>query len=410
MMENPDNGRYVLQNELRTWSDLKKHAAAAQGNGNPSIKRPESVLYTPGRRWGGCASGCDHAKLNYPRKPRRQNTADFLSAAALQGQARPNEKEDHPIAAKEEEKGSGTKTNGNSSPVATRKKSMSSSKSADSGATPSAGADTTSVARTEPLTSDEVLNRGPDPDEAADGDDVTPSESSVSDGDKTNETGDLEGATTVSHEHQHPIPNPLSRPNQLPILPTNPLVMGRDFGGSRSGFASPASGSDDDSDYFDTNVHQLHARLSVAVPGGSAHPPRSDLSRSLLAQISDDDGPTGSASPKTQLVRSGSRKSLKERPRATGATKRERTNSRGSGSNGKRKGSVASKTEQEWLEESGMMSGKKADALGDVEEGDGDGELSPPTSRGNENGTGKVTDAVVEGLKMRDRKGFGEIY
>lgn len=331
-----------------------------------------------------------------------------MTAALPQGQSRQNDKEDHPMAAKEEEKASEIKGNGNGSPVATRKKSMSSSKSADHGVTPSASADTTSAPRTEPLMHDEVLNQGPDPDEGADDDDVTPSESSISDdGDETNETGDLEGATVIAHEHQHPIANPLSRSNHAPALPTNPLARGRDFGGSRSGVTSPASGSDDDSDYFDTNVHQLHARLSISVPS-AAHPPRSALSRSLLAQISDDEGPapaTGNASPKRQLARSGSRKSLKERPRATSASKRERTRSRGNGSNGKRKGSVASKTEQEWVEESGMMSGKKADALGDVEE-DGDGEVSPPQSSGH----GKITEAVVEELKMRDRKGFGEIY
>lgn len=409
MKQNPDNGRYVLQTELRTWSDLKKRAAAAQGNatnGSASMKRNDSILYTPARRWGGCADGCNHAKLNYPRRPRRQNTADFMNVATPQ-----NEKE------KDDGKTYEIKGNGTSSPLPNRKKSMSSSKSADNGATPtpSESTDTTCAARTEPLTRDgedaAVEQEAQGPDETADGDDVTPSESSNSereDGDNdTNATGDLEGAAIIPHDHQHPIPNPLSRPNHLPILPPNPLVMGRDFGGSRSGLASPTSGSDDDSDYFDTNVHQLRSRLSVSVQGG--HPPRSELSRSLLAQISDDDCPsTGTASPKSNLRRSGSRKSLKERPRAASASKgRERTNSR---NNGKSKGSVSSRMEQEWVEESGMMSGKKADALGDVEEGDS--ELNPPSTSSGEfkNGNGKITDAIVDELKLRDRTGFSEIY
>ncbi|KAF2458796.1 histidine phosphatase superfamily [Lineolata rhizophorae] len=74
MKQNPDNGKYILQNELRTWSDLKKRAAAQaaaknaaaikDGNSPPkqqqtsaalTSSKPAAGAETPGvpaRRWG----------------------------------------------------------------------------------------------------------------------------------------------------------------------------------------------------------------------------------------------------------------------------------------------------------------------------------------------------------------------
>lgn len=85
MKKNLDNGKFILQNQLRTWSELKReraargsvsqanHAAAASGVGDSPIPQR--------RRWGGCPDGCDHAQHNHrPRnaQPRRQNTADLF--------------------------------------------------------------------------------------------------------------------------------------------------------------------------------------------------------------------------------------------------------------------------------------------------------------------------------------------
>src|SRR5262249_47947818 len=128
-----------------------------------------------------------------------------------------------------------------------------------------------------------------------------------------------------------------------------------------------------------------------------AHAPsRCDASRAILAHIVDEGksgggggGEFGSVSLRSPvsstggggLRRSGSRKSVKERA-----------------------GSVAGKSdEQEWVEGSGMMSAKKADALGDVElegVGDDDGLLETPDV--------SVTEALVEEMKARERK--GEVY
>lgn len=65
MTHNPDNGKYTLQNKLRTWSDLRKerdaerdHERVAKGL-NPAPLTP--IDHAPIRRkWGGCPDGCTH--------------------------------------------------------------------------------------------------------------------------------------------------------------------------------------------------------------------------------------------------------------------------------------------------------------------------------------------------------------
>lgn len=64
MRLNPDNGKYVLDKPLRTWSELRnekehqrQHDRAAKGL-NPA---PLSEMTIPVRRkWGGCPDGCNH--------------------------------------------------------------------------------------------------------------------------------------------------------------------------------------------------------------------------------------------------------------------------------------------------------------------------------------------------------------
>ncbi|KAF2089248.1 phosphoglycerate mutase-like protein [Saccharata proteae CBS 121410] len=100
MKQNPANGKYLLENKLRTWSDLKKRAAAANAlttqpapfNGGPPHPSAASSPTIPARRWGGCADGCDHGKVHYPRRTKRQNTLDFnsLPAPAIPESERPD--------------------------------------------------------------------------------------------------------------------------------------------------------------------------------------------------------------------------------------------------------------------------------------------------------------------------------
>ena len=119
MKRSENNGRYILQNELRTWSELKRRAAreGITGASSTTPSRPtplsnagqvglKSSPTIPTRRWGGCVNGCNHDKVNYPRRPMRKNTMDYLggqlpppatsSSGPLDG-----EKEDHPVAAQD---------------------------------------------------------------------------------------------------------------------------------------------------------------------------------------------------------------------------------------------------------------------------------------------------------------------
>lgn len=112
MKQSQTNGKYILENELRTWSDLKKRAAAGDkpANGTPSSSRPTPLSgnatpspVVPIRRWGGCANGCNHESMSWPKRVMRKNTAEFLGGqppvaplAHLDG-----EKDDHPIASQE---------------------------------------------------------------------------------------------------------------------------------------------------------------------------------------------------------------------------------------------------------------------------------------------------------------------
>ncbi|DAA78268.1 TPA_exp: Uncharacterized protein A8136_4244 [Trichophyton benhamiae CBS 112371] len=58
MQKNPDNGKYILRNKLRTWSELKKEREREREANNMPLTSPIS----PRRVWGGCPDGCDHAR------------------------------------------------------------------------------------------------------------------------------------------------------------------------------------------------------------------------------------------------------------------------------------------------------------------------------------------------------------
>jgi hypothetical protein len=88
MKRSENNGRFILQNELRTWSELKKRTAAngTSGTATTTPSRPTPVSagqvssspIIPVRRWGGCVNGCNHDRQNWPRRPMRKNTAEYL--------------------------------------------------------------------------------------------------------------------------------------------------------------------------------------------------------------------------------------------------------------------------------------------------------------------------------------------
>lgn len=200
MKQHAETSKYILQNELRTWSDLKKQRAAA--NGTPV--RQATTAEAPMRRWGGCASGCNHKEMSFPSKFKRQNTADFNLPSAP-GASVPsntsvqpkNEQHDHPIAAQD----------------------------ADAAAK-SSGKNLLSASGTT------ARNGLPTP---------TGTFSEDADNDNTSSSDEAEGqrarTTPLKHKQMANLHLPLH------------LGRGRDGGGSDSGATTPGEGFSDDSDY-----------------------------------------------------------------------------------------------------------------------------------------------------------------
>ncbi|KAF2238340.1 phosphoglycerate mutase-like protein [Viridothelium virens] len=230
MKRNEDNGKYALQNELRTWSELKRRAAANEAPRNSISSKnitPATQSHSPVavRKWGGCAQGCNHHQMNFPRRTRRQNTQDFQQPAATIPES--NEKSDHPIA---------PKTNEGDAP------------------TPKIF----NVTSSEPTTTnahsnDHIPDLKADQDASSTG---TPADDDAS-GESSPISPDAPDARLLRlPHHMHPRTH---RPSVL--------RLGRDFGGSRSGAVTPADVLSDDSDYFSSETgNKAHAgRRGVGV-------------------------------------------------------------------------------------------------------------------------------------------------
>ncbi|KAK5660749.1 hypothetical protein OQA88_12115 [Cercophora sp. LCS_1] len=98
IMRRNEAGKYILQNKLRTWSELRRERAAIaakekeekekgedkeKGNGtskdNSTLTRAMSSSNVITRRWGGCPNGCDHDK-NFKM---RQTLADLVKSDSI---------------------------------------------------------------------------------------------------------------------------------------------------------------------------------------------------------------------------------------------------------------------------------------------------------------------------------------
>ncbi|KAE8375961.1 histidine phosphatase superfamily [Aspergillus bertholletiae] len=84
MKLNQDNGKYVLQNQLRTWSELRKEKELeAQRdrvvNAIPPVVSTSSEPLIPIRRkWGGCPDGCNHGiRRKGSTRPNRAHGTDL---------------------------------------------------------------------------------------------------------------------------------------------------------------------------------------------------------------------------------------------------------------------------------------------------------------------------------------------
>ncbi|KAL2213810.1 phosphoglycerate mutase-like protein [Sarocladium strictum] len=72
IMRKQENAKYLLENKLRTWSELRRERAALVGKTNgdskdgTKLERNKSIVMSA-RRWGGCPNGCDHGS-HYKRR------------------------------------------------------------------------------------------------------------------------------------------------------------------------------------------------------------------------------------------------------------------------------------------------------------------------------------------------------
>ena len=97
MRLNTDNGKYALQNQLRTWSELKRERA------NSRTTEPGSPIPVR-KKWGVCQDGESGDDFARRQRARRQNTADLFmndaeAEAALKGSLDKDKKpqqEEHP--------------------------------------------------------------------------------------------------------------------------------------------------------------------------------------------------------------------------------------------------------------------------------------------------------------------------
>jgi hypothetical protein len=70
MEKKDDSGKYILENKLRTWSELRRERAAVKAKeekeqgeypGSENAAKVDAHPIVP-RKWGGCPEGCSHSK------------------------------------------------------------------------------------------------------------------------------------------------------------------------------------------------------------------------------------------------------------------------------------------------------------------------------------------------------------
>ncbi|ODA82135.1 hypothetical protein RJ55_00641 [Drechmeria coniospora] len=69
IMRKQENGKYLLENNLRTWSELHHDRFAVKdGKEEAKLDRARTTTAMPARRWGGCPNGCNHTS-HYNKRP-----------------------------------------------------------------------------------------------------------------------------------------------------------------------------------------------------------------------------------------------------------------------------------------------------------------------------------------------------
>ncbi|EME46637.1 hypothetical protein DOTSEDRAFT_70598 [Dothistroma septosporum NZE10] len=110
MRKDAETQKYILENKLRTWSELRRQRKEQQARQDPQRRNTLSSFLTqsqqspqiPPRKWGGCSDGCNHANDQYPRRTaqRKQQVQQELQLppAAEAPEGIPSGVQDHPVA------------------------------------------------------------------------------------------------------------------------------------------------------------------------------------------------------------------------------------------------------------------------------------------------------------------------
>lgn len=80
LMNKDERGKYVLENSMRTWSELKKQRREEDARHEPQPRNTLSHFLTqkqdspdiPACIWGGCKDGCNHENEKFPRRTKQQ--------------------------------------------------------------------------------------------------------------------------------------------------------------------------------------------------------------------------------------------------------------------------------------------------------------------------------------------------
>jgi hypothetical protein len=89
MHKKEDSGKYILENKLRTWSELKAEREAERKEKEKSIPTEKTVEGTQSsipkrKQWGGCPNGCEHRR-HYSMKTKYVNGTQSNGKEAHQG-------------------------------------------------------------------------------------------------------------------------------------------------------------------------------------------------------------------------------------------------------------------------------------------------------------------------------------
>lgn len=371
MNRSPDTNKFVLENRLRTWSEMKRRATISGKDRRQSsvTQAVTAQAQVPVRQWGGCVDGCNHRGSDRATRRRR--------AEGDNGTSTDNNESRKPSTIGEEKSAPETTT----SPVEEGKQHQ----------LPPISIPAANVPQTQP-------------------------------------------SATQSTGKNKPLPLRPDRLDLLPSSPfalRSPFtahLRGRDAGGSLSGMPTP------DTDHFPTSDTESISPVSEAPPPPNVPRPavsskqpgeyfpstsgdkphtqsrrhRDRASRSSPRSISAlgvEDADFAPDPPNTrgrEVDVEGLAAGEEEEEDVTGRRRPRRTTTR--------------EDLEKWMAQSGMGRGTRADALGDAEESeseseeDGDGEVEMKVQHGGEPEAQAPSLAEVEREEKEDKSLEGSVY